>query len=647
MHINMHRLPIPGLVWGRYPQRAEATARPRGGRAPATSDALVAVRAHRAEWHTLSAGAHAERLQTLRARLASEAWAGGLLSEALGCVADACTTALARNPYDTQLLAAGVLLADQFAEMATGEGKTCAAALAAAVAGLAGVPVHVLTANDYLVQRDAAQLQPLYARLGLRVGTVIGASTPDERRAAYACDITYATAREVAFDYLRDGLAAVAPGDELAQRASSLADTATPAPLLRGLCMAVLDEADSLLIDDASVPLILSETNDDAQQRAACFQALGVARQLETPCDFSLDADAHIRWTAAGAEHAEALCATLGGAWHNRRHRHDLVTAALVALYALQRDRHYLVRAGHVELLDAQTGRVGVGRVWSNGLQTLVELKEGCKPGPSATPRAQISFQRFFARYVRLCGMSGTLAECRRELAAVCGKRVVAVPPRLPSRRVHAPDRLYADAARRRHAVVQRVAELQARGQPVLVGTDTVAESDALAALLGAAGIAHRVLNAHHDEAEARIVGQAGACGAVTVATQMAGRGTDITLGAGVAALGGLHVLCCQDSLNPRLERQLVGRCARQGDPGSAETWRRLGTGGLAECSSVLLAGRKPDEHGRLQFPGALLRRWAAWRGAQDEQRAARQRKRLLEQDREWQSRLNFSAPRG
>jgi len=644
--MNLHRLPIPGLVWGRYPQRAETTARPRAARHHGTADALAAVRAHQAEWQTLSADVHAERLHTLRARLAGEAWTGGLLSEALGCVAAACAASLARNPYDTQLLAAGILLADQFAEMATGEGKTCAAALAAAVAALAGVPVHVLTANDYLVQRDSALLQPLFARLGLRVGTVIGTSTPDERRAAYACDITYATAREVAFDYLRDGLATLAPGDELAQRANSLADTATPAPLLRGLCMALLDEADSLLIDDASVPLILSETSDDAQQRAACFQALGVARQLEAARDFSLDDERRVRWTTAGAAHAEALCAALGGAWHNRRHRHDLVTTALVALHALQRDRHYLVRAGRVELLDAQTGRVGAGRVWSNGLQTLVELKEGCKPGPSATPRAQITFQRFFARYVRLCGMSGTLAECRRELAAVCGKRVVAVPPRLPLRRVLAPDRLYVEASQRRHAVVQRVAELHARGQPMLVGTDTVAESEALAALLSVAGIPHRVLNARHDEAEAQIVGQAGERGAVTVATQMAGRGTDIALGAGVAALGGLHVLCCTDSLNPRLERQLVGRCARQGDPGSAETWRQLATLGLPGTSSVLLVGRKEGLCGQVQFPAALLRCWAAWRGSQDEKRAARQRRRLLEQDRQWQSRLSFSTAR-
>ncbi len=638
-------LPIPGVVWGRYPQRVEAGPPPRvfARRFWQNEERqfVPAVRVRLAHWQTLNAADHAAELHTLRARLARDGWVGEARADALGCVAEACAAALGRNPYDTQLRAADVLLADQFAEMATGEGKTLAAGLAAAVAALAGVPVHVMTANDYLAARDAALLAPLYERLGLRVGVVTGASTPDERRAAYACDITHVTAREVAFDYLRDSLAAVAPGDELAQRTLSLAEATAAPPLLRGLCMAVLDEADSLLIDEASVPLILSVAADDAQQRAACFQALGIARQLSAPGDFTLDSGQHIVWTNTGSARADGLCNTLGGAWHNRRHRHDLLTAALVALHALQRDRHYLVREGRVELLDAQTGRVGAGRVWSNGLQTLVELKEACKPSPDTTPRAQITFQRFFARYVRLCGMSGTLAECRGELARVCGRRVVVVPPRLPSRRVLSPEQLYADAVFRRRAIVQRVAELHAQGRPVLVGTDTVSESEALAALLAEAGIAHRVLNARHDRSEAEVIAQAGERGAVTVATQMAGRGTDIALGTGVAALGGLHVLCALDSLNRRLVRQLIGRCARQGDPGSAEVWRQLGSA----ASSVWRLGRKPDEHGRLREPAVWIEGWAAVRGRREERRAARQRRRLGEQDRTWQSRLNFSTP--
>ena len=607
---------------------------------------LAEVRRRLAEWLALDDDAARARRDELRAQLARHGWAGALLPEALACVASAGLQTLGRSPYDTQLQAAAVLLGEQFAEMATGEGKTYTAALAAAVAALAGVPVHVMTANDYLVARDAEQLQGFYARLGLTVGTVLGTTSPDARRAAYARDIAYTTAREAAFDYLRDSLSAVAPGDELQQRVLALSGEAAPAPLLRGLCMAVLDEADSLLIDEAGMPLVLAETQDDAQQRAACFQALAIGRQL-TLGEHVRRVDGEgglpgIVWTEAGTERVDALCAQLGGAWHNRRHRHNLIASALEALHVLERDRHYLVRDGRIELLDAQTGRVGAGRVWSNGLQTLVELKEGCKPTPATTTRARISYQRFFARYVRLCGMSGTLAECRGELAALYRRRVTLIPLHKASRRDLLPQRMFVDAARRRAALVQRVAALQARGQPVLVGTDSVAESEAIAAQFGAAGVPHRVLNARHDAAEAGIVARAGERGGVTVATQMAGRGTDITLGVGVAELGGLHVLCCQDDPNPRLLRQLIGRCARQGDPGSAEVWWQLQAPALAGVSSWLQRGRQPDQQGCLRWPVGWLRRWMAWTGAREEGHKARQRRRLLEQDREWHSKLNF-----
>ena len=352
-----------------------------------------------------------------------------------------------------------------------------------------------------------------------------------------------------------------------------------------------------------------------------------------------------IEWLAAGTQRLEALCAGLDGAWHNRRHRHDLVGAALEALHLLQRDHHYLVRDGRIELLDAQTGRAAPGRVWSRGLQTLVELKEGCTPSPATTPRAQISYPRFFARYLRLCGMSGTLAECAPELRALYRRPVVVIALRKASMRTRWADRWFMTAAHRHAAVVQRAIALHRQGRPVLIGTDSVADSELLSQRLAAAGVAHRVLNARHDAAEAEIVAQAGQRGAVTVATQMAGRGTDIVLGPGVAGLGGLHVLGCQDGTNSRLQRQLIGRCGRQGDPGSAEVWRHLEapcwSGGLG--SGLRRIGRKADELGVSGLPGALLRAWMAWLGKRDERRNARQRRQLLELDRQWQSRLNFS----
>ena len=667
-------LPMPGVVWGAYPQRVEPAAAPArfgiGALAASAHAALAAaiasltaplhrargvkllqsVRAQQRSWSSLDAAQSSARLASLRARLARDGWAGELHAEALGCVANAGVRTLGRNPFDSQLRAASVLLDDQLAEMATGEGKTYAAALAAAVAGLAGVPVHVMTANDYLVERDALQLRPFYAALGLTVGAVLGPSDADARRAAYACDITYCTAREVAFDYLRDGLASEAAGSELQQRARRLAGQGAAAPLLlRGLCMALLDEADSLLIDEATLPLVLSQEVADPQARAACFQALTLARHLEPGVDVRVNrAAGRIEWLEPGVAHLERSSAGLQGAWSNRQHRRDMVGAALEALHLLERDLHYLVRDDQIELLDAVTGRAAPGRVWSRGLQTLVELKEGCTPKPATETRAQISFQRFFARYLRLCGMSGTLAEARGEIRALYRREVVAIALRCPSQRRVLPPRLFTDPAQRWQAVLRRVAALRSQGRPVLIGTDSVADSDALSALLAGAAVPHRVLNARHDQAEARIVALAGARGAVTVATRMAGRGTDIVLGPGVAALGGLHVICCQHNPSRRLDRQLIGRAARQGDPGSAETFSTLGTpgtpGGGDRLPSVLLPlCRKQDDEGAVVVPAWLLRSWAARLQARDEARQIRQRRRLLEQDREWERRLSFS----
>lgn len=669
--LPLSRPPAPGLLWGPYPQRAEAETdaaasgpglwrSAQGLLAPwlshrgaaGWSEALrSAVRAAQARWQALPASERPAALAELRARLARDGWQGAWRAEALGCVAEAGERALAQCPHDTQLMAAHVLLDDQLAEMATGEGKTYAAALAAAVAALAGVPVHVMTANDYLVQRDADALRPFYAALGLQVGVVLAGQPAAERRAAYACHLTYVTAREVAFDYLRDQLAAGAAPKALARHAAALRGAATlpeaaESPVLRGLCMAVLDEADSLLIDDAGVPLVLSEQGSDHEHLAACFQALQLARRLQPGQDLDWPAatGGALVWHPAGQQRLDAWAEALGGAWLNRRHRHNLVEAALTALHRLQPDHHYLVKDGRIALLDAQTGRIAEGRVWSRDLQCLVELKEGLRPGPASQTRAQISFQRFFPRYLRLCGMSGTLAECRRELAQVYQRPVRRIPLRQASRRQQAEPQLFVDDAARQQAVLRRARELQASGQPLLVGVDSVAASEALSRLLDQAGLEHQVLNARFDADEARIIAEAGQLGAITVATQMAGRGTDIRLGEGVAERGGLQVLCCLDGLQPRLQRQLLGRAARQGDPGQGEVWHQSQAPALAGrwLSSWLLAGRQPDEHGRLTPPAAAWRLGLAWLARQDEAQRARRRRQTREQDRAWHTRLNF-----
>jgi preprotein translocase subunit SecA len=627
-------------------------------------------------------------LTHLRARLAHHGFTPVMACEALALVARLGEQVLERKPYPSQLHAALVMLDGQLAEMATGEGKTYAAALAAAVAALSGTPVHLMTANDYLVQRDAQALMPLYSALGLTVGVVTATSTPAERRAAYRCDITYGTAREVAFDYLRDARAGHATQSDLQRRAAWLSQpqNASDGPLLRGLHMALIDEADSLLIDEAAIPLRLSEpspasaqTDPSAQQRALSFQTLSVARQLVLGRDVLFDATARkVTWTATGQERLGLMVEPLGGVWLNRRHCTDLIETALQALHGLQRDRDYLVRDRQLLLLDPVTGRVADGRVWSRGLQALVELKENCTLTAPNQIAAQVSLQRFFGRYLKVAGMSGTLMECRAELLRGYGRAVVPVALRLPSKRLRHADRVFADSAQRQKAVVARVAELHALGRPVLVGCDSVQATQKVCTALRAAGLLPARLDARHDESEADIIAAAGQLGALTVTTHMAGRGTDIALGNGVAALGGLHVLCCQDNRSARLDRQLLGRSARAGDPGSGEVWRTLDAvawqpdGGwpgwvdrlvraaaaraLSRRSRVLNLSQRSREGPAYRYqnrhpesPSTLgpgdaqwLEGWGAWfswRQAREEARAERRRRQLLEQDLEWHTR--------
>jgi preprotein translocase subunit SecA len=523
----------------------------------------------------LSESALRERTFAVRAALARDGLCGPPILDALAIATVACSRTLGIGAYDTQLLAARLMLNGGLAEMATGEGKTLAVALAAATGGLAGIPVHVVTANEYLVKRDADTMGALYRALGLSVGAVTPELDLAARRAAYAADITYCTARELAFDYLRDRL--IEPQrTALEARAARITRPESPQRLLRGLCMAIIDEADSVLIDEARMPLILSRP---AASRGSShwLDAWQFALQLMPKQDFVLDASSRgARLTPSGEEVVRRLAETAGERWPSHRHCSDAVKNALVARHLLVAGRDYLVRDGVVAIIDPTTGRAAPGRAWSQGLQQLVEIKENLAPGSRVEPLVQITYQRFFPRYHRLCGVSGTLLECREELMRIYALRVARVPVRRPTRRTRYAARSFRDRDSQHRAVVARVAEMRARGRPVLIGTDSVIDSEALSSALTGAGLPHAVLNARQDREEARVIARAGSPGAITVATNMAGRGTDIVLQAGVADCGGLHVISCQQNPARRLDRQLAGRCARQGEPGSAETYIAL-----------------------------------------------------------------------
>ena len=604
--------PVPGIVWGAYPQRpSDSDADGAIERLAAFARGLVAPLAGRgpnaysrfARLVDVRATGAAASLPDLRAALAREGLTDAVCADVFATAIDAAWRHLGYRPHRGQIVAARALIDRRLAEMATGEGKTLAIALAAATAALAGAPVHVITANDYLAARDAQALTGFYAALGLSVGAITEPMKLDERYRAYRADIVYCTARELVFDYMRDGLAHPRQSD-LARRARRLYGAASPlAPtLLRGLCMAIVDEADTVLIDEARMPLVLSKSVDDEGEAALLAAALALARTLTVGADFTLDAETRrTSLTEHGRDRVAAMPHAGGTAGANRRHREDRVCLALTALNSYRRDRDYVVQGDAVLIVDDTTGRGAPGRAWSRGLHQLIELKEGLAPTARGQTVAQITYQRFFARYLHLSGLSGTLGGCAGEMRAIYGLSLVRVPRDAPLLRRQLPARLCIDDDALFRDVARRCAEVVAEGRPVLVGTATVAESEHLSRRLGDAGIEHALLNARQDGAEAAIVARAGAAGRVTVATSMAGRGTDIALGHGVAARGGLHVILCQHNNAGRIDLQFIGRAARRGANGSCETWLSLEAPLLARAvpahwrdALCRLAGRAP-----------------------------------------------------
>jgi len=497
-----------------------------------------------------------------------------LLPRGFALVREAARRTLGTPHYDVQLFGGWVMARSGLAELETGEGKTLAATLPASLAALAGIPVHVITANDYLAERDAQSMSPIYERLGVPVGLVVEGQ-PDRvaRREAYACDVTYATNKQISFDYLRDLIAGGADRRLAGRLGLDAAGAQSPqtAPVMRGLCFAIIDEADSVLIDDARTPLILSGEGAPADDDSV-RKALLMAEQLHEGSHFSVDRlRGEIEFTLQGQSRLDELGRFEKGPLAGERRREEWAHRALCAEHLYERDRHYVVRDGAIEIIDLPTGRRAPDRSFEGSIQSLIEAKEGLSLTPQRETLARISYQRFFRRYLRLAGMTGTAKEVSRELWNVYGLRTVIVPTRLPTQRVALGQRVLPTADSKWNAAVARIGELHAQGRPVLVGTSTVSTSEHLSGLLDRAGIDHEVLSAHQDQAEAAVVAGAGERGRVTVATRMAGRGTDVKLGDGVLEIGGLAVVSTELGEARRIDRQLFGRCGRQGACGSYE----------------------------------------------------------------------------
>jgi preprotein translocase subunit SecA len=512
-------------------------------------------------------------------------------------VCEAARRTLDLVPFDEQIVAALALAEGAIVEVATGEGKTLAATMPVTWWACARRGVHVLTFNDYLAHRDAEWMGPIYRMLGLSVAAVSQAMPPEARRAAYAADITYVTAREAGFDHLRD-----------------LCAPSRVARVHRPFHAALVDEADSLLIDDARFPLVLAGALEDQPVFRGTSLA-AVVESLEPGLHFEVDEHGrNVELTDAGLEHVERALGHPGLHEMADQARLGRLNCALHARALLRAGTHYLVRNGRIELIDELTGRTAPDRRWPEGLQAAVEAREGLVTRPEGQILSSMTLQTFLRGYPRLAGMTGTACEAAGELFDTYGRPVVVVPPHRPSRRVDHPDRVFTHRQAKEAAVVAEVRRAHRSGRPVLVGTLTVEESERLAAAVRAAGVDCAVLNAEHDEDEAAIVARAGALAAVTIATNMAGRGTDIRLGgedeserARVEAAEGLYVIGTARHESVRIDRQLRGRAGRQGDPGetrffvSLEDALLVRHGGLARLVPPALL--PPRQDGPIEDP--------------------------------------------
>jgi preprotein translocase subunit SecA len=480
--------------------------------------------------------------------------------------------------FPVQLLGGAAMMDGALAEMQTGEGKSLTAILPAVAAALMGRAVHIVTVNDYLARRDAEQFRRVYAALGLSVGLIDQGQQPRERQQAYNCDVTYCTNKELVFDYLRDRLAL---GSRSA-RAQLFVDrvfrqgllASPPTLVLRGLHFAIIDEADSVLIDEARTPLIISRSQtDDEGDEASYDVALGFARRLGRGEDFELRTNQRlVRLTSQGERRLAGLAAGLSGIWTIRQAREELVQQALSALHLFHRDVQYIVRDGKVQIVDEYTGRIMPDRSWEFGLHQLIEAKENCTITTRRQTLARMTYQRFFRRYLHLCGMTGTAIETAGELRAIYRLSVQRIPPNRPLRRQDLGTRIFRTTDLKWNAVVESAKAAVEKNRAVLIGTRSVDASEHVGRLLQGAGLRPVVLNARQDRNEAEIVAAAGQPGRVTVATNMAGRGTDIILHPTVRDAGGLHVILSEFHESFRIDRQLFGRTGRQGDPGTYES---------------------------------------------------------------------------
>lgn len=541
-----------------------------------------------------------EELTTAGRKIRWEAKSGvaldKLLPDAYALVRQSARRVLKMSHFEVQIMGAIALFEGHIAEMQTGEGKTLTATMPAFLRALPGNGCHVITVNDYLAERDCEIMGPVHRKLGLTVGKILEPMEPDERRENYACDITYGTSKEMGFDFLRDRLRMGAtPEDGPSLRKFVRTLQGGEEPVQRGHYFCLIDEADSILIDEARTPLIIGLTQPNDPGTVNLFRWSNRATfQLEPREDYVYEPDKRSAWLTDDGCRKVVLMAkpSLMNSMDTER-IYTQVEKALTAKHAFQIDRDYVIVDDKVMIVDEGTGRIMDGRKWQDGLHQAIEAKELVPITAATGEAARITVQSFFRNYTNLCGMTGTGIPAKRELWKTYRLKVTVIPTNKKGQRKGLPVRVFKTQAAKREAIAKSIEKLTKQGRCILVGTPSVEASEALATVLKEHGIESKVLNAKYHEVEAEIVKEAGKPGKVTIATNMAGRGTDVILNKDVREAGGLHVIATEMHSSKRIDRQLIGRSARQGDPGSYQFFLSL--------EDELLRCREPKEIRRRQ----------------------------------------------
>lgn len=563
---------------------------------------------------------------------------------ALGLICEAAFRSIAIRPYIEQIMGS-LAIHEKFAiQMKTGEGKTITAAISAVLAGWKGGPCHVVTSNDYLAKRDAELMRPLYERCSLSVGYVIATMQSRERKSAYDCDITYSTSKELLADFLRDRLSDGAgsyKGSDLVYRIA--ARTVDDKKVMRGLYTAIIDEADSVLADEATVPLIISVAGKNRLLKEAVTTALSLSQTLYVNDDYTIQTHpSDIGITPKGKKKIEEALKILPSIWSSYERSEYLIKQALVARHFYHRDVHYVVNEGKIVIVDEKTGRMMEGRSWSGGLHQAIEAKEGVELTDVTKSHIQMSFQLFFRLYKNLAGMSGTLQNIEKELWGIYGLAVVKIPTHVPKKLKLYCEKIFLSNEHKWDAVTQEILYHTSKGRAILVGTRSIKESEALHKKLNNLGLNATVLNALRHEKEAEIIAQSGKKGEVTIATNMAGRGTNILIERDVVEAGGLHVIATERHESRRVDMQLFGRTARQGLPGSAQMMISLDDEVMRRFSpGWLVALLKKIAHTRLGEKIILLLYIFFQHRA--EKSISRLRRKILQQDLNLSKILSFT----